>query len=180
MISRAKENGFFNEHEAANGSSFVTPATFDDDETMEAVDEEGNVIAGESVKIPEDETDDFLGPLGMWIQKGMNVEEELEMVGFRGNGNVEMGNENNKEIQTSVSEDSSVTKISIHTIQLPEKAPKKMLLDLKKILETFPGKEKVQLKIGEQIIPLPLTVSYSTILEKKIEEMMKRYAVSAV
>lgn len=51
-----------------------------------------------------------------------------------------------------------------------------MLLDLKRVLETFPGKEKIQLKIGEQMIPLPMTVSYSTILEKKIDEVMGKYA----
>ena len=46
-------------------------------------------------------------------------------------------------------DDSSVshsTKISIHTIDLPQRAPKHMLMEIKKILETFPGKEKIQLK----------------------------------
>lgn len=71
------------------------------------------------------------------------------------------------------------TEISIHTISLPERAPKKLLLDLKHVLETFPGKEKVQLKIGEQIIPLPLTINMSTILEKKIEDVLAGYISSA-
>jgi hypothetical protein len=71
------------------------------------------------------------------------------------------------------------TQISIHTIDLPERAPKKLLLDLKRILETFPGKEKVQLRIGQQVVPLPLTVNMSTVLEKKIEEVLAVYATPA-
>jgi hypothetical protein len=47
--------------------------------------------------------------------------------------------------------------ISIHTIDLPPRAPKQLLLDLKKIFETFPGKERIQLRIGGQIIPVPMT-----------------------
>ncbi|KKW44612.1 MAG: hypothetical protein UY90_C0006G0001, partial [Candidatus Peregrinibacteria bacterium GW2011_GWA2_54_9] len=46
---------------------------------------------------------------------------------------------------------------------------------LKAVLEKFPGKEKVQLKIGDQIVPLPLTINTSTVLEQKIEEVLKRY-----
>ena len=67
------------------------------------------------------------------------------------------------------------TRISIHTIDLPSRAPKKMLMDIKKILETYPGKEKVQLQIGEQTIPLPMTVNMSMVLEKKLSEVKKQY-----
>ena len=67
--------------------------------------------------------------------------------------------------------------IHIHTIDLPEEAPKQLLLELKSIFERFPGKERIQLKIGSQEVPLPLTVTMSTILEKKIEEVMGRYAI---
>ena len=48
-------------------------------------------------------------------------------------------------------------------------------LELKRIFETFPGKEKIQLKVGEQMIPLPLTVTMSPILEKKIEDAIAAY-----
>jgi hypothetical protein len=55
-----------------------------------------------------------------------------------------------------------------------------MLLDLKAILEKFPGKERVQLKIGEQIIPLPLTINMSTILENQITKAIEQYSVEVV
>jgi hypothetical protein len=71
-------------------------------------------------------------------------------------------------------------RISIHTIQLPERAPKKLLLDLKGVLQTFPGSEKVQLKIGEQLIPLPLTIAMSPILEKKIDDLLEKSVAEAV
>lgn len=44
------------------------------------------------------------------------------------------------------------------------------------MFERFPGKEHVQLKIGEQNVELPLTITMSTILEKKIDEVMSRYS----
>jgi len=78
---------------------------------------------------------------------------------------------------TSDPQNQSLTQINIHTIDLPPRAPKKMLIDLKRILETFPGKEKVQLRIGEQLIPLPMTINMSTVLEKKIDEIKEKYAV---
>jgi hypothetical protein len=54
-----------------------------------------------------------------------------------------------------------------------------LLLDLKQTLEKFPGKERVQLSIGEQRIDLPLTVATSTILEKKVEEVIAAHCGSA-
>ncbi|MBT5419744.1 MAG: hypothetical protein HOK80_02555, partial [Candidatus Cloacimonetes bacterium] len=50
-----------------------------------------------------------------------------------------------------------------------------LLLDLKGVLERYPGKERIQLKIGEEIKELPLSVTMTTILEKKIGEVMERY-----
>jgi hypothetical protein len=69
--------------------------------------------------------------------------------------------------------------IHIHTIALPPRAPRQLLLDLKKLFETFPGSERIQLKIGEQMIPVPLTVTMSTVLESKIEEAIGKHATVA-
>lgn len=163
MIENAKEQGFFDEKEAEQGLT-ITKATLEEDE-VEVLDDEGNVVAGETMHVQEEETvqEEFLGPLGAWILKGMNVDEALDAI-----VNTTPENPTNEESQ-----------ISIHTIHLPARAPKKMLLDIKNVLETYPGKEKVQLKIGDQMIPLPITVNMSMVLEKKIEEVQSRYAPSS-
>ena len=128
------------------------------------------MVAGETVTIgTEGGGDDFLGPLGQWILGGMETKEIIKTLGIVGN-----------EKQEGKTQPPSPTKISIHTIDLPTHAPKKMLLDLKKVLETFPGKERVQLKIGEQTIALPLTINMSTVLEKKIDEVMSYHETAEV
>jgi hypothetical protein len=66
--------------------------------------------------------------------------------------------------------------IVVHTIALPQRAPKQLLLDLKRVLQTFPGPEKVQLRIGEQLVPLPLTISMSTVLQKRIDDVIGSHA----
>ncbi|MBU0766282.1 DNA polymerase III subunit alpha [Patescibacteria group bacterium] len=192
MIARAKEQGFFDEEEAKKGLSFVKPI-LEEIEQVEAVDEEGDVIAGETITINERKVEDeYLGPLGKWILGGMKTDEVINLLELSDSSN------QNPNPKTSVSArpsrdgqnptddpspspspnpNPSPTRISVHTIELPKRAPKKMLLDFKKVLETFPGKEKVQLKIGEQVIPLPMTVSYSTILLKKVDEIIEKYLV---
>ncbi|MBI3332042.1 DNA polymerase III subunit alpha [Candidatus Peregrinibacteria bacterium] len=190
MIAHAKEEGFFDEEEAKQGLSIMKRVD-DDEDTIELVDEEGNVIAGETVKLggKDEIVDEFYGPLGSWILSGMKMEEVLTMIGFL---NVTEGTEGTdvtdgkkkRSSATSVTSVPSVTsdltqgaatRITVHTIDLPEQAPKKLLLDLKRVLETFPGKEKIQLRIGKQVLPLPLTVTMSTILEKKVEEAIRAY-----
>jgi len=163
MIERAKENNFFDEEEAKRGLT-LTKATIEE-EQIDVLDEEGNVIAGETMHVQEkgDEISlELLGPLGKWIRNGMKIEEALDTT-----------------VKTVTAEPESDSRISIHTIDLPSRAPKKMLLDIKNVLETFPGKEKVQLKIGEQTIPLPMTVNMTVILEKKLQEIQDRYEVAA-
>ena len=188
MITRAKEEGFFDEEEAKQGLSAVRGERHAED-TVELVDEEGNVIAGETVTMAEKKSDDpYFGPLGSWIITGMKVDECLKILNLENDelasplqpdqsvvraGDSQVG-------QVVSTPGSSATSISIHTIPLPTEAPKQMLLDLKKVLETFPGREKVQLRIGEQLIPLPLTVSMSTILEMKLEEVIRKYAEEKV
>jgi len=189
MIAHAKAEGFFDEEEARAGLSIVKKR--EDREEIELVDEEGNVIAGATVTVGETaQGDDFHGPLSAWILKGMPVTDLMNDMGF---GNPEVPDTALQETDTRRKPAQSKektpapppepktysTQISIHTIDLPERAPKKLLLDLKHVLETFPGKEKVQLKIGDQLIPLPLTINMSTILEKKIEDVLGSYASPA-
>jgi hypothetical protein len=78
--------------------------------------------------------------------------------------------------QTSrlIPQDSS---ISIHTISLPARAPKELLLEIRQIFQTFAGSEKVRLKIGEKLVAVPMTITMSPIVEKKIEEAKKRFEV---
>ena len=102
----------------------------------------------------------------------MKTEEVLASIGMDDAASTQTSKKKNDADARSTP---SATHISVPTIDLPEQAPKKLLLDLKKVLETFPGKEKIQLRIGEQTVPLPLTVTMSTILEKKLEEVMRRY-----
>ncbi|ALM10366.1 MAG: DNA polymerase III subunit alpha [Candidatus Peribacter riflensis] len=191
MITHAKEEGFFDEEEAKHGLS-ISRKRLEETEQVELVDEEGNVIAGETVTLGNSQNgqDEFLGPLGQWLLQGMPTTEVLTALGFSAQESSEspaQADSSKPEKKTLKKKEGDApteprtysTEISIHTIALPERAPKKLLLDLKHVLETFPGKEKVQLKIGEQLIPLPLTINMSTILEKKIEEVLSAYASPA-
>ncbi len=193
MIKRAKEENFFDEEEAKQGFMLRKRAE-DEEETVEMVDEEGNVIAGEQVKVSgkEEESDEYFGPLGKWIVGGMSMSGPLGRLGWikgketeETKGTEETDGKKSKpkppsdSSASSVSSDSSPTSIHVHTVALPAKAPRQLLLELKRIFETFPGKEKIQLKIGEQLMPLPLTVTMSTILEKKIEDAIAAYAAQA-
>lgn len=158
MIANAKREGFFDEEEARTGIIPQKSALHGrQEESIDVVDEEGNIIAGETVTMSEhDEQITFAGPLSKWIMEGMPVSDLFNTLGFK---NIP----------------SSAPKISIHTIELPPRAPKQLLFELKNLFETFPGKERVQLKIGKQLIPLPITITQSPILEKKIEEVTCRY-----
>lgn len=163
MIARAKEEGVFDEEEARSGIS-VTRRSLDlVEDAVDMVDEEGNVIAGEKLVLKESEAgDEFLGPLGKWMLTGMPLAQILQSVGLE------------------TESPSAHSSISIHTVQLPARAPKQLLLDLKKIFETFPGRERVQLKIGEQTIPLPLSITMSPIVQKRLEETIGKYDMAEV
>ncbi|TSC80517.1 MAG: DNA polymerase III subunit alpha [Candidatus Peregrinibacteria bacterium Gr01-1014_25] len=166
MIERAKEEGFFDEEEARRG--LQPPARLiqaDGGDAVEAVDEEGNVIAGERLHVTEETapTEEFFGPLSLWMMRGMPVEEVLRSLGLSG------------DVPADLSK-APVSPITIHTIVLPQRAPKQLLLDLKKVLQTFPGPERVQLSIDGKLVPLSLTVSMSTVLQKKIDDVLAAYA----
>jgi len=186
MITHAKQEGFFDEEEAKTGLS-LTRKRPETSALVELTDEEGNIIAGETVTVAETkgEVDELFGPLGLWLMKGMPVEGLLSKLGFSAPPGIQQedpASEQKKAGKESTKHEADEqrtysTQISVHTITLPERAPKKLLLDLKKVLETFPGREKVQLKIGEQIIPLPLTINMSTVLEKRIDEVLALHAL---
>jgi hypothetical protein len=174
MIERAKSEGLFDEEEAKRGVVRMR-TDLDDEETMELVDEEGNVVAGEVMRL-EEKKDDAFGPIGQWILAGMPMETILQTLGFT--------EEKKKEAMPSKkmasTKSSPAAGISVHTIPLPTQAPKQLLLELKHVFETFPGREKIQLKIGEQLVPLPLTITMSPILEKKIEEVIAKFSGETV
>src|SRR3989344_4086596 len=158
MIEKAKAEGFFDEEEAKRGISPVRH-TFDEEESIEMIDDEGNVIAGENITLnahSDANADGFLGPLGIWLMEGMPTDDLLE------------------KLHSSLS--SKDTQAN-HQILLPSRAPKQLLFDLKNALTQFPGTESVALKIGQQNLLLPLTVKWSPILEKNIEELLGEYAV---
>ncbi|MFA6039674.1 MAG: DNA polymerase III subunit alpha [Candidatus Peribacteraceae bacterium] len=192
MVKRAKEEKFFDEEEAKQGFVLRKQAAVEGEETIEMVDEEGNVVAGEQVTLGKKEVaDDYFGPLGKWIVGGMKTEEPMRRLGWGGEKDSEVAEDSEEShpktpgsgitansSASSATSESSPTTIHIHTIPLPPKAPRQLLLELKRIFETFPGKEKIQLKIGEQLVPLPLTVTMSTILEKKIEDAIAAYAAN--
>ena len=160
MIQKAKAANAYDEEEAKKGISF---ARKDEAEEIDLLDEEGNVIAGATVTVEAEEeaaTNELLGPLGQWLMDGMQTEDILKTL------KIDSKQKRSKK---------KATDISIHTITLPKRAPKKLLMELKEILEAFPGKEKVELNIGGQPIPLALTINMSTILEKKIEELIATY-----
>jgi DNA polymerase-3 subunit alpha len=182
MIQKAKESGFFDEEEAKAGILPRARPT-NDEEKIEMVDEEGNVIAGESVTVgtKTEEVDDFLGPIGRWIVTGMKTEDAMKKLGLEGTIPNDAKPDEKKSAVAPIAPMTSdpSSQISVHTIELPARAPRQLLLDLKRTFETFPGKEKVQLKIGEQLVPVPLTITMSTILEKKIEEIMEKHRTQA-
>lgn len=167
MIKRAKDEGIFDEEEAKRGISISRRSIDVAEEAVELLDEEGNVIAGETVVVREEGGDEFLGPLGTWIVAGMPLDAVLTVLGF---GDTKAG-------ATPGPDDAEdLPSISVHTVHLPARAPRQLLLDLKKVFETFPGSEKVQLKIGTQLIDLPLTIAMSPIVEKQIDDALKRYS----
>jgi DNA polymerase III alpha subunit len=176
MIERAKADGIFDEEEAKRGLSVTRRSLEEDADAVDLLDEEGNVIAGEKVKLVTAEGEsDLLGPLAKWIVEGMNMEAALKKLEGGGAVASDSSVETEPEIAPHPADASAV-----HTIELPPRAPKQLLLDLKRTLETFPGTERIQLKIGEQSIPLPLTVTMSPTLERRVKEVLAGYTQQAV
>lgn len=188
MVERAKADGLFNEEEAKNWRG---TARRHEAEVVEVVTEEGDIVT-ERIAVPTEEkvvtdapkpadekdADRTPGPLAEWIQGGMETESALKALKLKG---MSIETESTPapipmSAQTSrlIPQDSS---ISIHTISLPARAPKELLLEIRQIFQTFAGSEKVRLKIGEKLVAVPMTITMSPIVEKKIEEAKKRFEV---
>ncbi|MFA5799374.1 MAG: DNA polymerase III subunit alpha [Candidatus Peribacteraceae bacterium] len=182
MVAHAKAEGMFSEDETRHwrGRS-VRKQEFE--ESGELVSEEGEVMTKRIQRkagAPERSSGIYDGPLAQWIIQGMRREAPLEALGFH--QDMQEKNQEGKgegEEETDSSSPISVVQtsggLSIHTVVLPARAPRHLLLEIKTIFETFPGREKVQLKIGDQLVPVPLTIAMSLILEKRIEEAVKKY-----
>jgi DNA polymerase-3 subunit alpha len=63
----------------------------------------------------------------------------------------------------------------VHSITINKEVGKEFFLKLKKLLEKYPGNQKVNLIIGEKILPAPMTVTVTKELEEEIEELMKEF-----
>jgi DNA polymerase-3 subunit alpha len=174
MITRAKQDGFFDEEEARAGLLGRARSTTTQEETVDVVDDEGNIVAGEVMSMKADTSDESLGPLGLWISEGMATEELMTVL--ESPSAPEAGSSLKVSLAAEKSANAPAGGISVHTIHLPPRAPKTLLVELRRILERFPGKERVELKIGDQSIAIPLTVSMSTVLEKKLEEVIGQYS----
>jgi len=153
IVQKAKEQGLFDEEEAKRGTTPIV-RTLDEEESVEMLDEEGNIVAGTNLIVGVQETDSYLGPLGAWIAQGMDTTEPLTNIQHQCPPPLK------------------------HSITLPTQAPKKLLLDLKKTLTAHPGEESVELKIGAQSIPLPLNIAMTEELEKEITQILEQYTVS--
>ena len=174
MIQRAKDEGMFDEEEAKKG---IVRVRREEEEAVDAVNEEGEVVAGAKANISEKTTesaealakaDAFHGPVSSWILRGMPLAEPLRALGMDAGGD--------EPSAVSVEASAEAANISIHTVTLPPRAPKQLLLDLKDVFLRYPGREKVQLKIGDQLVALPVTVTMSPLLEQRIDDVLGRYA----
>lgn len=170
MVQRAKDEKMFSEEEAKNWRGTKRREA---EESVEVLTEEGEVLK-HTIDVPKAASapaaDSLHGPLAQWIFKGMNADEPLTALGLT---------DYTLDLAATVpalQPKAAAPGISVHTINLPERAPRQLLLEVKKIFETFPGSEKVELRIGSQTVPVGLTVSMSPILEKRIEEAVKKYA----
>jgi hypothetical protein len=169
MIQRAKDDGMFDEEEAKRGLVRVRK---EEDDTVEHVDEEGNVVKATVAPAPSAEApvveDGYYGPLGAWIVRGMQMDGPLKALGIDASGD--------EPSAVSMEASPDAANISLHTVALPPRAPKQLLLDLKDVFLLYPGREKVQLKIGEQLVALPVTVAMSPLLQQRIDEVLGRYS----
>lgn len=60
----------------------------------------------------------------------------------------------------------------IYTILINREVDKNFFVELKKILEKYPGPTQVRLMIGDKIIPAPLTVAVTEELKGEVEELI--------
>ncbi len=177
MIKNAKEGGYFDEEEAKRGISVSRKML---EEAIEAVDEEGNVIAGETVKVAEEatiESDEFLGALGKWMLAGMSSEGLAEKLSSSTAIRDPLSEtDSGKLMAENVSQNES-TPVA-YVLSLPARAPKQLLLDLKEVLVASPGTTPVSLQIGSQTIALPISATITPELQTKLEAVIKQHTAT--
>jgi DNA polymerase III alpha subunit len=175
MIQRAKDDGMFDEEEAKRG---LTRARREEEDQVDHVDEEGDVVAGAKAKIAEEPSavDELHGPVSAWVLRGMPAAESMEALGLGSAGPSPAEADEPSAVSVEASREAS--SISLHTVALPPRAPKQLLLDLKDVFLRYPGPEKVQLKIGEQLVALPVTVTMSPLLQQRNDEVLDNYAAA--
>ncbi len=61
----------------------------------------------------------------------------------------------------------------VESIVVKKDVDKSFFVKLKKLLEKHPGNQKIQLVIGDKILPAPMTVKFTPQLTKEIDELMK-------
>lgn len=78
-----------------------------------------------------------------------------------------------------ISSDSSASSdSSVHTLILPPRAPKQLLLDIKEILLSSPGTQSVALAIGGQTVKLPITATLNPEILQKLEETIRSHSMA--
>lgn len=169
MLDRAKEQNLFSEEEAKQGMPMLKKAILEEEEAIEMVDEEGNVIAGETVKIEEktEGTKAMPQTIAAWIAAGCDISEPLKKIGLA------------SEKESKKEEANEATGDGTYTIALPERAPRQLLLDLKDILSKHTGDRAAALQIGPQRIELPIKVHVSDALTKQLNEVISKYNSAA-
>ncbi len=61
----------------------------------------------------------------------------------------------------------------VYSILINREVNKEFFIKLKELLGKHPGKKKVQLIIGDKVVPAPITVSVTGELENEVEELLK-------
>ena len=182
MILRAKEEGMFSEDESKNWRG-TARKQLELDDSVEIINEEGEIVKEKVIKEAVVPDESIHGPLARWILGGMKPEEPLSKLklddwsldAVEASKTIEEEPETVPENAVKVTTARTSGEISIHTITLPGQAPRELLFDVKKIFETFPGKEKVQLKIDDTVVPVALTITMSPLVEKRLEDAVRKY-----
>jgi DNA polymerase-3 subunit alpha len=61
-----------------------------------------------------------------------------------------------------------------HKIIVNREVGKEFFMDLKKLMDKYPGKDRIEIVIGEKILPVPVSVAWSEELEKEINDLLDK------
>ena len=170
MIAKAKEAGMFD----INDSLSRQRGKNRQEEEVETLTEDGDILMERVVTEPDEAPSETVyGPVAEWIRSGMNPAVPASALG------INLESEESSDTGKKDALGSSLLTVSPYTITLPTRAPRELLLALKSIFETFPGSERVQLRIHDTIIPVPIAVTLSPLLLKRIDDAIARYSSGA-